>query len=92
MDKIGARKAAYTYVRNFVTGRTCIAGIKPDPSEAGLAHALGAMSIMDELHALKQGETDPSQRLVEACRRLNNGAILQEGEIETYLINPFTQD
>ena len=92
MDKIGARKAAYTYVRNFVTGHTCVAGIKPDPSEAGLAHALGLMDIQDELLALKQGETDPSQSLVEACRKLNDGAVLLEREIETYLINPFTQE
>ncbi len=92
MDKIGARKAAYTYVRNFVTGYTCVAGVKPDPSDAGLAHALGAMSIADELHALKKGEIDPSRRLVDACRKLNNGAVLLEGEIETYLVSPFTQE
>ena len=92
MDKIGARKAAYTYVRSFVTGYTCVAGIKPDPSDAGLAHALGAIGMKDELIALKQGEADPSRRLVDACRRLNDGAVVLEEEIEIYLISPFTEE
>lgn len=91
MDRIGARKAAYTYVRNFVTGYTGVTGVKPDPSDAGIAHALGAIGITDELIALKQGEADPSRRLVDACRKLHNEAVLHEGEIETYLISPFTQ-
>jgi hypothetical protein len=90
--RIGDRKKAYGYIRAVVINRVNFVRSSPIVSDVDLADVLGGtFGLKDDLKSLREGKSDPSQRLIKAFKDLV-GPIVHEDEIDSYLVTPFSAE
>jgi len=81
------RIKAYEYIKNTLHRPPC--NIPLDISDAQLAKVLGGtIELEDSLRLLREGEHNPTNRLVTAFRNLVKG-LEADSEIDAYLDKPF---
>ncbi len=89
-ERINKRKKAYGYIKRTF-------GVKADSPEdevTRLADRIsGEFGIKDDLKQLREGISDPSERLIKAFRfKSFIGGLLPESEIDAFLIDPFADE
>ncbi len=86
-ERINKRKEAYRYIKRTI-------GVRVD-SPAGEVTKLadrisGEFGIKDDLKRLREGISDPSERLIKAFKfKSFEGELLPESEIDAFLVDPF---
>jgi hypothetical protein len=85
--RINKRKKAYGLIKRTI-------GVKADSPEdevTRLADRIsGELGIKNDLKQLREGISDPSERLIKAFRfKSFAGGLLPESEIDAYLVDPF---
>jgi hypothetical protein len=85
--RINKRKKAYGLIKRTI-------GVKADSPEdevTRLADRIsGELGIKNDLKQLREGISDPSERLIKAFRfKSFIGGLLPESEIDAYLVDPF---
>ena len=87
-ERIKKRKKAYGYIKRKI-------GVKkadsPEDEVTKLADRIsGEFSLKDDLRELREGMSDPSERLIKAFKYKSFiGRWLAEREVDAFLIDPF---
>ena len=86
-ERINKRKKAYRYIKRTI-------GVKADSPEdevTKLANRIsGEFGIKDDLKQIREGISDPSERLIKAFKyKTFIGRWLAGSEIDAYLVDPF---
>ena len=86
-ERINKRKEAYRYIKRTI-------GVKADSPEdevTRLADRIsGEFGIKDDLKQLREGISDPSERLIKAFKcKTFIGRWLPESATDAYLVDPF---
>ena len=80
------RKRAYSYMVGVV--RNWVNWVPPIDSDEKLAEALDVP--VNDLTSLKEGLSNPSEKLVAAFKKLVC-PLVSESEVDSYLVTPFTK-